>query len=59
MYIPSTANARAYALMFVHIFCVRLLQVCSFSYDGQYQSLDEWNEQQVRLSRFFVVQSEL
>ncbi|WP_304370741.1 hypothetical protein [uncultured Muribaculum sp.] len=37
----------------IFIFCVRLLQVCSFSYDGQYQSLDEWDEQQVRLSRFF------
>lgn len=39
----------------VIIFCVRLLQVCSFSYDGQYQSLDEWNEQTVRLSRFFFI----
>lgn len=34
------------------IFCGRLLQVCSSSYDGQYQSLDEWDEQRVRLSRF-------
>ena len=39
----------------VIIFCVRLLQVCSFSYDGQYQNLDEWNEQTVRLSRFFFI----
>ena len=35
------------------IFCVRLLQVCPFDEDGQYQSLRMWNGQQVRLSRFF------
>ena len=38
--------------MYLHIFCVRLLHVCSFNEDGQYQSLRLWNEQQVWLSRF-------
>ncbi len=36
------------------IFCVRPLQVCSFNSDGQYQSLEKWDEQKVRLSRFFI-----
>ncbi|MEE0573841.1 MAG: hypothetical protein UC662_09740 [Paraprevotella clara] len=54
MYIPSYAARERWVLAYI-IFCVRLLQVCSFSYDGQYQSLDEWDEQQVRLSRFFIV----
>ena len=38
----------------ITIFCVRLLQVCSFYYDGQFQGLRAWDEQQVRLSRIFV-----
>lgn len=38
-----------------YIFCVRLLIVCSFSYeDGQYQSLDEWNEQAVQTLTLFL-----
>ena len=35
-----------------HILREASATVCSFYRDGQYQSLDEWNEQQVRLSRF-------
>lgn len=38
---------------YIHI-CVRPLQVCSFYYTGQFQSLYAENGQQVRLSRFFV-----
>lgn len=37
------------------IFCVRLCIVCSFNSDGQYQSLYAWDEQTVRLSRFFFI----
>ena len=39
------------------IFCVRLLQVCSFDEDGQYQSLDEWNEQRYgsHVFSFYIV----
>ncbi len=29
------------------IFCVRLLRVCSFNDDGQFQGLNEWDEQTV------------
>ena len=36
----------------LHIFCVRLPQVCSFYYTGQCEGLYKRNEQQVRLSRF-------
>lgn len=35
------------------IFCVRLLQVCSFDYDGQCEGLNKRNGQQVR-SRAFI-----
>lgn len=31
------------------------LQVCSFDRDGQFRSLQVWNEQAVRLSRFFCL----
>ena len=53
MYIPSN-SARERRTWTHSIFCVRLLQVCSFFYDGQFQSLQVWDEQQVRLSRFFI-----
>ncbi len=53
--IPSDSCARAPWIRTHGIFCVRLLQVCSFNEDGQYQSLRLWNGQQVRLSRFFCV----
>lgn len=47
-YSSRERRVRAYG-----IFCVRLLQVCSFNSTGQFQSLRLWNEQRVRLSRFF------
>ena len=39
---------------YMHIFRVRLLHVCSFYSDGQCEGLYKRNEQQVRLSRFFI-----
>lgn len=54
MYILSAPGARALGMAVYHILR-EALQVCSFSYDGQYQSLDEWDEQTVRLSRFFFI----
>lgn len=42
MHILTVSDAGALVICHIFIFCVRLLQVCSFSYDGQYQSLDEW-----------------
>ncbi len=36
----------------VCIFCVRLLRVCSFNYDGQCEGLQLWNGHTVWLSRF-------
>ncbi len=36
------------------IFCVRPLQVCSFYYTGQYQSLHTWNGQQYRPHVFYI-----
>ena len=45
MHIPSSVNARALAYDVYHILR-EALHVCSFNEDGQYQSLDEWNEQQ-------------
>ncbi len=40
MYILSGIVAReCYVSVYLHIFCVRLLQVCSFYEDGQFQSL--------------------
>lgn len=50
----SAADAERWLAVHIFIFCVRLLRVCSFDEDGQYQSLDEWNELQVRHSRFSV-----
>lgn len=40
--------------VYLHIFCVRLLQVCSFNGNGQCEGLNEWDGQQVWLSRFFI-----
>lgn len=39
------------SLVYYHILR-EALQVCSFNYTGHFQSLNEWDEQQVRLSRF-------
>ena len=54
MYIPSN-SARERWVWTYSIFCVRLCIVCSFNSDGQYQSLYAWDEQPVRLSRFFFI----
>lgn len=55
-YVYQTGGGReSVAVAAYSIFCGRLLQVCSSSYDGQYQSLDEWDEQRVRLSRFLFI----
>ncbi len=54
MYIPSN-SARERWVWAYSIFCVRLCIVCSFNSDGQYQSLYAWDEQTVRLSRFFFI----
>ena len=40
-------------LVYLHIFCVRLLQLL-VQLTVQCEGLQLWNEQQVRLSRFFV-----
>lgn len=40
------------SLVYYHILR-EALQVCSFNYTGHFQSLNEWDEQQVRLSRFY------
>lgn len=46
-------------LAYLDIFCVRLLQVCSFYQSGQCEGLNEWNGQQVRLSRFsFIIEGQ-
>ena len=55
-YVYQTGGGReSVAVAAYSIFCGRLLQVCSSSYDGQYQSLDELDEQRVRLSRFLFI----
>lgn len=53
MYIPSLVNTGALTDNVSHILR-EALHVCSFNEDGQYQSLDEWDEQTVRLSRFYL-----
>ena len=53
MYIPPSASTRVLAIGVFTYICVRLLQVCSFNYDGQYQSLRLWNEQQYGSHAFF------
>ncbi|MCM1140676.1 MAG: hypothetical protein NC453_19065 [Muribaculum sp.] len=54
MYIPYESCAIALVVYVYHILR-EALQVCSFNSDGQYQSLRLWNEQIVRLSRFFFI----
>lgn len=39
MYIPLIVNTRASTISIYVIFCVRLLQVCSFYCNGHFQSL--------------------
>lgn len=51
VYIPSMATRECKPLMFLHIFCVRLLQVCSFYEDGQCEGLNELERATVRPSR--------
>ena len=41
MYITDVARERGKSV-YLHIFCVRLLHVCSFHYSGQFQSLRLW-----------------
>ncbi len=53
MYISLTGSTRVPSDGISHIFCVRLLHVCSFYDDGQFQGLSWKNELTVRLSRFF------
>ena len=43
------------SFMVIHIIRVRLLQVCSFYSDGQFQGLKQWNELQVWLSRLLFI----
>ena len=43
-----------YVTIYVYIVCVRLLR-CPFYSDGQYQSLDEWNGQQVQALTLFLL----
>ena len=52
MYILLTEARECLQLVYLHIFCVRLLQVCSFNSDGQCEGLYKRNEQKVQLSRF-------
>lgn len=40
--------------VYIHI-CVRLLHVCSSYHTGQFQSLKQWDEQPVRLSRICFI----
>ena len=53
MYIQPTGVRESAYCRRISIFCVRLLQVCSFDYDGQCEGLRTWNGQQVR-SRAFI-----
>ncbi len=50
-YLPDYARERVHPV-YLHIFCVRLLQVCSFYEDGQFQGLNKRNGQQVRPHAF-------
>lgn len=56
VYISQQPAREREPLVCLHIFCVRLLRVCSFYCDGQCEGLKVWNEQTVRLSRFFIHQ---